>query len=69
METTVPPISPEATSYTATGLPRRPQETRPSEVDDFPPAPSMPDRETVRARMSSLAGGIAAAQNEARSMS
>jgi signal transduction histidine kinase len=69
METTVPPISPESTSYTATGLPRRPQDTKLSEVDDSPPAPSTPDPEAIRARLSSLAGGIAAAQNEARSMS
>jgi hypothetical protein len=69
METTVPPTSPELTSYTATGLPRRPQDTRLSEVDDSPPAPSTPDPEVIRARLSSLAGGIAAAENEARSMS
>jgi hypothetical protein len=62
-----PPAGPPA-GVTRTGLPRRPTSERPSEQDESPVPPSTPDPEAVRARLSSLASGIAAAnQDQSRS--
>jgi signal transduction histidine kinase len=76
-EAAVSDPSEEPAGFTASGLPRRPQETPPSEVERpaaASPMPAMPDPDAIRARLSSLAGGIAAAaaqqaQDEARSTS
>jgi signal transduction histidine kinase len=76
LETIVPEPQPEPAGYTATGLPRRPPDALPSAVDGSPslrsttpmPEPATPDPEAIRARLSSLAGGIAAAQSAAQNV-
>jgi signal transduction histidine kinase len=55
---------PTASGHTATGLPRRPAEDRPSEVDTPPRPPTVPDPDAVRARLASLASGLAAAAQD-----
>jgi signal transduction histidine kinase len=65
--TPAPAALPAATTpagVTPTGLPRRPTTERPSEEDEPAAPPSTPDPEAVRARLSSLASGIAAANQE-----
>jgi hypothetical protein len=52
-------------TLTPTGLPRRPVEIELSTVDTPLPPPDGPDPELVRARLASLASGLAAAANEA----
>jgi hypothetical protein len=51
--------------FTDAGLPRRSPDPLPPLVDDSGLPPGMPDPETVRARLSSLASGIAAANRDA----
>jgi signal transduction histidine kinase len=64
---TLPAAGPPA-GVTRTGLPRRPTSDRPPEQDEAPTPPSTPDPDAVRARLSSLASGIAAAnQDQSRS--
>jgi hypothetical protein len=57
---------PESTpsEFTEAGLPRRPSDTAPLPVDASDLPRGMPDPETVRARLSSLASGIAAAHRD-----
>jgi signal transduction histidine kinase len=59
-ETQPSPVEVEA-ELTEAGLPRRSPESVPSPDEPSPVPPGMPDPETVRARLSSLASGIAAA--------
>jgi hypothetical protein len=58
------PAALPAAGVTRTGLPRRPTGDRPAERHDDPAPPSTPDPEAVRARLSSLASGIAAANQD-----
>jgi anti-sigma regulatory factor (Ser/Thr protein kinase) len=50
--------------FTEAGLPRRSPDPAPPTVEDSGLPPGMPDPETVRARLSSLASGIAAANRD-----
>jgi signal transduction histidine kinase len=59
-----PPPEPTPTEFTEAGLPRRSPDAAPLSLDASDLSPTMPDPDTVRARLSSLASGIAAAHRE-----